>query len=167
MIIRELTAEDANDYWDLRLEALKTNGEAFAITYEESNSRSNPIERVENNLSSPGSITFGAFIDGNLAGNVTVLYNSLEKMKHKASIVAMYVSPHFRKRGIGRALLAEAEKAAKSSQVELLQLTVVTTNPSAVKLYEKTGFVSFGVEKQAMKWNQEYYDEMWMSKELV
>ncbi|MGF2616688.1 GNAT family N-acetyltransferase [Rossellomorea vietnamensis] len=166
-MIRELTAEDAQKYWDLRLEALINNGEAFAVTYEESTSRSNPVERVRNNLVSSGSTTLGAFIDGKLAGNVTILFNSLEKMKHKGSIVAMYVSPSSRKLGIGSALLSEAEKTAKQSGVERLQLTVVTSNSSAIKLYERAGYSSYGVEKHAMKANGEYLDEMWMSKELL
>ncbi|EDL66090.1 GNAT family N-acetyltransferase [Bacillus sp. SG-1] len=87
-------------------------------------------------------------------------------MKHKASIVAMYVSPSFRNQGIGHALLLEADKSARDAGIELLQLTVVTKNSSAVKLYENAGFVSFGIEKHAMKHKGEYVDEMWMSKEL-
>ncbi|WP_409251021.1 N-acetyltransferase family protein [Bacillus sp. SCS-153A] len=166
MIIRELTAEDAKEYWSLRLEALKNNGEAFATTYEESLARENPIEQVQNNLASSQSVTFGAFMDGSLAGNVTVMFNRHAKMKHKAAILAMYVTPSFRKHGIGRKLLLEAEKAARKADVEILQLTVVTANTSAVKLYESAGFVSFGIEKHAMKYEEEYVDEMWMSKEL-
>jgi ribosomal protein S18 acetylase RimI-like enzyme len=166
MIIQKMTASHAEEYWDLRLEALKNNGEAFATTYDETISRDNPIEQVQRNLSSKESVTFGAYIEGKLAGNVTLLYNRHKKMKHKAAIVAMYVSPSFRKLGIGRALLAEVEKTAKQAGIELLQLTVVTTNTSAVNLYENAGFVSFGVEKHAMKLNDDYFDEMWMSKEL-
>ncbi|MGM0845342.1 MAG: N-acetyltransferase family protein [Bacillota bacterium] len=165
-MIRELTAEDARDYWSLRLEALQKNGEAFATTYQEAIARSNPIEQVKTNLSSNGSVTFGAYIDEKLAGNVTILFSTIEKMKHKAAIAAMYVDPYFRQKGLGKALLAEAEKYARKSHIELLQLTVVTSNPSAIKLYEKAGFTSFGVEKRAMKLNGNYFDEMWMSKEL-
>ncbi|EDL66091.1 hypothetical protein [Bacillus sp. SG-1] len=79
MDIRELTAEDAEVYWNLRLEALKNNGEAFATTYEESLARSNPIEQVKKNLASKDSLTYGAFIDESLAGNVTVMFNRHEK----------------------------------------------------------------------------------------
>ncbi|WP_421378891.1 GNAT family N-acetyltransferase [Bacillus salacetis] len=166
MNIRELTASDAEEYWNLRLEALKNNGDAFATTYEESISRENPIQQVQKNLSSKDSVTFGAYIDEKLAGNVTLLYNRHTKMKHKAAILAMYVSPSFRKLGIGSSLLAEVENTAKQEGIELLQLTVVTTNTSAIKLYENSGYVSFGVEKHAMKQKGEYFDEMWMSKEL-
>jgi ribosomal protein S18 acetylase RimI-like enzyme len=166
MIIREMTASNAEEYWNLRLEALKNNGEAFATTYEESVSRENPIEQVQKNLSSEDSVTLGAYVNETLAGNVTLLYNRHEKMKHKAAIVAMYVSPSFRKFGIARSLLTAVENTAKQKGIELLQLTVVTSNTSAVKLYETSGFVSFGVEKHAMKQNGEYSDEMLMSKEL-
>jgi ribosomal protein S18 acetylase RimI-like enzyme len=166
MMIRELTAKDAEEYWNLRLEALQNNGEAFAVTYEESLARINPIEGVQKNLTSEDSVTLGAFSEETLAGNGTLLYNRHEKMKHKASIVAMYVSPSFRKRGIGRELLAAAERKASEKGIELLQITVVTTNTSAVNLYQNFGFEAFGIERHAMKQNGEYIDEMWMSKQL-
>jgi ribosomal protein S18 acetylase RimI-like enzyme len=166
MEIRSLTADDAEAYWELRLEALKNNGDAFATTYEESIARQEPLQGVRSNLESSGSVTYGVFSDGRLAGNVTVLFNRHEKMKHKASIVAMYVTPSFRKLGVGHALLKRAEQAAKEAEVEILQLTVVTTNRSAVNLYEKAGYNPFAVEKHAMKDQGQYLDEIWMSKQL-
>ncbi|RIW35103.1 GNAT family N-acetyltransferase [Bacillus salacetis] len=164
MTIRELTAADAEEYWNLRLEALQKNGEAFAVTYKESLARSNPIAGVRNNLASENSVTIGAFIEGHLSANVTLLYNQHEKMRHKATIAAMYVSPSFRKAGIGRQLLEAAETTAKKNGIELLQLTVVTTNKSAITLYRDFGFESFGIEKKAMKQNGNYIDEVWMNK---
>ncbi|WP_456274392.1 N-acetyltransferase family protein [Bacillus sp. AK031] len=166
MEIRSLIAEDAEAYWELRLEALKNDGEAFATTYEESIARQDPLQGVRSNLESSGSITYGVFSDVRLAGNVTILFNRHEKMKHKASIVAMYVTPSFRKKGIGHMLLNKAEQSAKESKVEILQLTVVTTNSSAVNLYEKAGYMPFAVEKKAMKHQGQFIDEMWMSKLL-
>lgn len=50
-MIRLLTKEDAKKYWDLRLQALQVNPEAFVTTYEEAIRQENPIKRVESNLS--------------------------------------------------------------------------------------------------------------------
>ena len=49
-------------YWDLRLQALQVNPEAFVTTYEEAIHQENPIKRVESNLTAATSCTFGALM---------------------------------------------------------------------------------------------------------
>ncbi len=160
MDIRLLDASDAKKYWDLRLEALEQNPEAFATSYEEAISRENPVEGVENNLSKEGSFTFGAFHHNELIGVVTLLQEAPLKLKHKANILAMYVDPKMRGLGVGNELLLEAINHAKSMKtIENLNLSVVTTNESAKKLYSKLGFKVFGTEKYALIINGQYYDE--------
>ena len=51
-MIRLLTKADAKQYWELRLQALQVNPEAFVTTYEEAVRQENPLERVASNLSS-------------------------------------------------------------------------------------------------------------------
>ena len=51
-MIRLLTKADAKQYWELRLQALQVNPEAFITTYEEAVRQENPLERVASNLSS-------------------------------------------------------------------------------------------------------------------
>jgi len=63
------------------------------------------------------------------------------KLKHKASIFAVYVSPKKRGFGIGKRLMVEAiNKARELKGVEQLTLTVVSTNASAKSLYSSLGF---------------------------
>lgn len=64
-MIRLLTKADAKKYWELRLQALQVNPEAFITTYEEAVRQENPLERVASNLSSNSSFTFGAFNNEN------------------------------------------------------------------------------------------------------
>ncbi|TKI89487.1 GNAT family N-acetyltransferase, partial [Bacillus cereus] len=45
-MIRLLTKADAKQYWELRLQALQVNPEAFVTTYEEAVRQENPLERV-------------------------------------------------------------------------------------------------------------------------
>jgi ribosomal protein S18 acetylase RimI-like enzyme len=163
MNIRLLKALDAKSYWDLRLEALKQNPEAFATSYEEAINRENPIEGVAKNLTNEDNYTFGAFNNTKLVGVVTLLRETSMKLKHRANILAMYVTPKMRGFSVGENLLLEAIKQAKSiGEIEKLNLTVVTTNQSARKLYTKIGFVVFGTEEQALKLNDSYYDEEYM-----
>ncbi len=48
----------------------------------------------------------------------------------------------------------------------MVQLTVVTENEAARRLYEAMGFVEYGYEKRALKHDGRYYDEVLMVKFL-
>lgn len=163
MNIRLLTAANAENYWDLRLEALKQNPEAFATSYEEAIKRENPIEQVATNLNTEGSYTFGAFENDVLIGMVTLMKEKHQKLQHRANIVAMYVTPEKQGMGVGKALLKEVIETVKSIDgIEKLNLTVVKTNKKAKGLYAGLGFRQFGLEEKALKIGDSYYDEEYM-----
>ena len=164
MELRQLVAEDSIAYWELRLEALQNNPEAFGTSYEEAIQRENPIERVKSNLKVKGNYTFGAFDQSTLVGVVTLSQEGSLKMKHRANIVAMYVSPTVRGKGIGKALMELAiEQAKVSPEIVKVNLAVVTSNEAAKNLYLQLGFIVFGTEKMALKVGDTYYDEHHMS----
>jgi RimJ/RimL family protein N-acetyltransferase len=48
----------------------------------------------------------------------------------------------------------------------MVQLTVVSENEAARRLYEAMGFVAYGHEKRALKHDGRYYDEVLMVKFL-
>ena len=160
MEIKLLTPNDASAYWELRLEALQQSSEAFGTSYEEAIQRTNPIVQVENNLRTEGNYTFGAFQQDKLIGMVTLSQESYLKIKHRANIFAMYVSPQARGLGAGKALLMEAINKAKTiEEIEKINLSVVSTNEKARNLYTQLGFKVFGVEEKALKVADTYYDE--------
>ena len=51
-------------------------------------------------------------------------------------------------------------------RVEMVQLTVVSENEAARRLYRAMGFVEYGYEKRALKQDGRYYDEVLMVKFL-
>jgi len=164
MEIRKLTGHDATAYWKLRLEALQQNPEAFATTYEDAISRVNPIERVTSNLNAEGSSTLGAFFDKELVGTMTIAKEGAPKLRHRVNLFAVYVTPRVRGKQVGMALLqATIEHAKRWPHVEKINLTVVDTNEPAIRLYEKVGFQQFGFETNAMKIDDVYVDEVYMS----
>ena len=57
-------------------------------------------------------------------------------------IKALWVDDGFRRRGVGRQLVAEAEAAAQSMQCHAVWLD--TSNPSARTFYEHLGYTVFG-----------------------
>ncbi|WP_257348447.1 GNAT family N-acetyltransferase [Pseudalkalibacillus decolorationis] len=164
MEIRQLQSSDAVQYWELRVEALKQNPEAFATSYEDALQRENPLEQVANNLNTTINYTFGAFENNQLIGVVTLLEQEPSKLRHTANIFAMYSTPSKRGKGVGKALLVKAINQAKNiDYIEKLKLTVVTENVAAKGLYTSLGFKSFGIEEKALKVNDKYYDEEYMT----
>ena len=164
MEFRQLVAEDASAYWELRLEALQNSPEAFGASYEEAIQRDNPIERVKDNFKVKGNYTFGAFEQHTLIGVVTLLQESALKMRHRANIFAMYISPTARGKGIGKALMEMAiEQAKENQEIEKINLSVVSSNKAAKNLYIQLGFIVFGTEEKALKVEDTYYEEQHMS----
>lgn len=158
---RCLTAANAEAYRNLRLEGLQNNPEAFGSSFEEEKGYS--IEQFADRFESQGSYTLGVFDHEELVGVATLVQENKLKLKHKASIFAVYVSPKKRGLGIGKRLMVDAiNKAKELKGVEQLTLTVVSTNTSAKSLYSSLGFELFGTEKRALKIGQEYFDEDYM-----
>lgn len=166
-MIRILNKHDAENYWELRLQALQTNPEAFVTTYEEAIKRENPIETTARNLDSENSYTFGVFDENDkLVGVVTLLLEQLLVFKHKGSIMAMYVDPSKRGQGYAKQLLQEVIAQGKELGLEQLLLTVVSTNDAAKSLYNSLDFRTYGLEKRALKIGDTYSDEEYMVRFL-
>lgn len=71
----------------------------------------------------------------------------------------MYVAPDIRGQKVGQQLLAVLIETAAVKGLEQLNLSVVTENESAKKLYDRMGFEVYGVEKQALKNHEQYWDQ--------
>jgi ribosomal protein S18 acetylase RimI-like enzyme len=78
----------------------------------------------------------------------------------------MYVRPSARRAGVGRRLV-EAIVELAHQRVELIQLAVVSDNQQARRLYERLGFVEYGIEKKALKHDGRYSDEVLMAKDFT
>jgi RimJ/RimL family protein N-acetyltransferase len=68
--------------------------------------------------------------------------------------------------GISRRLIEAILEVARQ-HVELIQLTVVQNNVRARRLYASLGFVDYGIERNALKQNGRYYDEVLMARDLL
>ena len=160
MEIRALGEADVAIYWPLRLEALRTDPEAFGSDYEESRQR--PLTAVAERLRDDGAsqFTLGAFDGDRLIGTVTFQRESRRKTQHKGWIQGMYVTPSARGRGVGRALMEAAIARARTGPgLEQIQLGVVATNVAAHRLYLSLGFQVYGTEPHALKIAAQRFDE--------
>jgi ribosomal protein S18 acetylase RimI-like enzyme len=160
--IRKLVAADVAAFRDLRLEALQTYPDAFGSTYETEMSRplSYFVERLQKN------VILGGFDQGELVGMIGFYQQSGPKDRHKGVIWGMYVKPRLQGGGLASVLLNSVIELGKM-QVEQIQLTVVTTNQRAIRFYEVSGFRGYGVEKNALKSGEHYFDELHMVRFLV
>ncbi|WP_102693626.1 GNAT family N-acetyltransferase [Rummeliibacillus pycnus] len=159
MIIRLLEESDTIAYRGLRLEALQDSPDAFATTYEDEIKKS--LEDYRDRLSRKDFCTFD---DGQLVGVVSLIREQARKLRHRSSIVAMYVTPEGRRKRVGKNLMQSAIQYAKQIEgIEQIYLSVVTTNTAAIKLYHSLGFEIFGTEKRALKSSDStYWDEYHM-----
>jgi len=159
--IRRLEVSDVALYRDIRLEALKKNPEAFGSTFERESAQ--PLSWFEATLGRAA--IFGAFLDGGLAGIAGYGAHENSKQVHKALLWTMYVRDTARNLGLGTSLVAAVLDHARG-RVEMVQLTVVSENEGARRLYRALGFVEYGYEKRALKQGGRYYDEVLMVKFL-
>ena len=89
------------------------------------------------------------------------------KLKHKGKVLGMYVVPEARGTGLGKQLLVELiAQVRKLEGMEQLQLTVTHSNEAARRLYLSVGFVSFGVEPDAIKVGGQRYAKEYMALAL-
>jgi len=160
--IRQLTPADAESFRELRLEGLRLNPEAFGSTYDFE--KDQPLDRYTGWLTN--STVFGAYQNSQLIGTASFTQLSGQKDSHKGLLRAMYVRTTHRRSGAGR-LLVEAIIQAARQKVEQLQLSVVSTNQPALRLYQSLGFRQYGLEPHALKHNGTYSDEILMSLDLT
>ena len=161
MEIRQLTPNDAGSYQELRLFALQESPTAFGSSYAEEVNR--PLAVVKERLGSPAGDTFGAFNhEGELIGMATLFREQHLKTDHKAYLFAMYVSPEQHRLGAGRALLEMVTARARELGARQINLSVNDANTAPVGLYESFGFERFGLERDAMRIGDEWYDAAYM-----
>lgn len=165
--VRILGTEDAAAYQAVRLRGLREHPEAFGSSLEEE--ADTPLEKTAQSLakSLPNNPLFGAFVDEELVGLIGLFRASHLKMRHRATIGAMYVAPEARQQKLGRALLDTALEYARSLEgLEDVVLAVTVGNDAARALYASAGFQSYSIDPRLVFTNNRYYDVEWMILQL-
>jgi ribosomal protein S18 acetylase RimI-like enzyme len=91
-----------------------------------------------------GRVVLGAMHEGQLVGTVTLHLDCPPNQPHRGEIAKLITRLSWRRRGVGRVLMLEAERIARERGRTLLTLDT-GTDDGAGALYEKLGFVKAGV----------------------
>jgi ribosomal protein S18 acetylase RimI-like enzyme len=154
MNIQRLSKSHAAEYRALMLEAYQLHADAFTSSYPERAAL--PLSWWESRLEQgqqrqPSELVLGVLHENRLAGVAGLSFQSREKARHKATLFGMYVPSRYRRLGLGHQLVRAILSEAKCHpSVKLVQLTVTHGNRAAQSLYERCGFVEFGLEPYAV-----------------
>jgi ribosomal protein S18 acetylase RimI-like enzyme len=163
IVIRMLQPHESAIYREVRLACLKNVPEYFGSTYEEEvlNPKFSFETYIEN--ASPDHAMFGAFDGERLIGITGFNRMARKRASHRGEIVQVYVDSSYRGQNIGEKLLRHAlDYAFTLDGIEQVQLSVISSNKTAIRLYEKLGFKTFGVQSNYFKVGDIYMDQQFM-----
>ncbi|WP_339468665.1 GNAT family N-acetyltransferase [Pseudomonas sp. EL_65y_Pfl1_R83] len=165
MMVRTLGTHHAEAYRALMLEAYGAYPQAFTSSVAERAAM--PLSGWEKRLSSPLDRLLGAFEGDELAGIVGLAFEAREKARHKVTLFGMYVNAAHQQKGLGRQLVEAAlEEARKQPCLKVIRLTVTAGNDAAFALYQRCGFIQYGLEPLAVRVGVDYFDKIHMWREL-
>lgn len=165
--LRSPSQEDAEKMLDyLKATAEETE---FGLSYPEEMNFTIKDEEdfIAHYSSDPGSIMISAFEGDRLAGNASLCcVMDRKKTLHRATFgIAIRKSDWGQ--GLGEQILRALIGFARQAGYELLELEVAACNTSAIRLYDKLGFVVYGQRPCSLKLKSgDYYDELLMVLDL-
>lgn len=122
---------------------------------------------IEQHNNSPRDLLIIAFVDGEYAGNCN--FNAKSRSRRNAHRAGMGIAlfQRYTGMGLGRVLMDRMIRYAKESGFEQMELTVVSTNERAIKLYKSFGFKECGRMPDSNKYDDgTYLDDVFMIKKL-
>ena len=159
LTVRPFRADEADVLRDLRFEALADLPMAFG----EHLDHARAIGGEDFSVALRDRAVWGAF-DGDAPVAMEGLRRAIgANLRHRASIVAVYVSPRARGAGAGRALMQGLIAHGVGLEIEIFELSVGDFNAPALKLYESLGFEKIGFLRNATKIAPDYTAEIQMA----
>jgi GNAT superfamily N-acetyltransferase len=141
------------------MEALKNHPTAFAAD------RARDRETDwQTRIANPKGAIFLAYSGGSPVSMAGILRGFSSKTRHSARIWGVYISPAYRRKGVGKLLLETALDWGKQMGVRIAKLGMTAGNQEALGLYTALGFQVYGNEPQALFVNGQAYDELLLAK---
>ena len=159
IVIRRLERSELAAYKQLRETMLRGHPDAFSSDAGEAEALAPDAYLGRLGLDRPegGVFTLAAWAGADLAGAVSCERDRRLKVRHIVHLTAMMVRPDHAGRGIGRALLVAALDACRDAEgVVQVTLSVTAHNATAVRLYERAGFVRYASLERALRIGDRY-----------
>jgi ribosomal protein S18 acetylase RimI-like enzyme len=168
VVVRRLAATDLPAYKALRDEMLLAHPDAFTSDAETERPKLPMAYMGRLGLDRPegGHFLLGAFAGAELVGALGCDRDVRPKVRHLAQVVGMMVRPAWRGRGVAQALLKECIERARGAGIDTLTLSVTVGNGSAQHLYDRMGFVRYGVLHDAVREGGRSHDKALMALKL-
>jgi ribosomal protein S18 acetylase RimI-like enzyme len=116
---------------------------------------------------SPPEVHLVAEIGGRIAGYLRLKpMTRLPENAHVLGVLGLAVAPTARRQGVAAALLTAAEDQARTRGAAKLSLRVLSTNHSAIRLYERQGFEHEGLLRGEFLIDGRYVDDVLMAKQI-
>ena len=138
--IISLKPDNWKKYRNLRLKALKEEPQAFGSTYEDNNKHPDEYwqQRLEDTLTKKTQWLVFAKLNGILVGMVG---GFAEKEPDNAHVIAVYVTPEARGKGISKLLMKELLTRIKTNNIiKKITVDVNLEQDVALNLYKNLGF---------------------------
>lgn len=165
-MIRPLNEFDVEQFISIRSESLVKYPSSFGSPPNVQIDHAQTIRDLK--AKSEENFILGYFSDNQqLMGIIGCIRESGIKFRHKAFIWGMYVRPELQGQQIGSQLLdACIGKISQVNGIEKIHLSVTNVSTQAIGLYQNKGFQVFGNEVNAMQWNKQSFDLIFMEKLL-
>ena len=165
VILREANLADAAQFRDLRLSGLQDSPTAFSADYQVN--INHPMSFWEGRLSfDEHGVIFFVEHESFLIGMSGIRQGESPKTKHGAYVWGVYIRPEWRGLHLAEALINLCADWAGSRGIVILKLGVMANNESAIHCYKRCGFTVYGTEPRALFYENQYYDEYLMSRDL-
>jgi len=146
-LIRPFTADEWPAYRAIRLRALADAPDAFGSTLEAEQALAPDTwsTRMARSTLSGIDRALAAEMDGQLVGLAWAKVDGDDPLL--GNLFQMWVAPEARGQGVAGALLEEAVRWSRARGAKALRLGVNCANATALRLYERAGFVDGGVRE--------------------
>lgn len=162
MDIRQLGLGDVDIFKRIRLEALRTDPEAYASTVADWEAL--PEEEWQRRLTS--SSVFVALRQDDPIAVMGLIRQASSKMAHRATIVMVYVRASERGSGLAALLLNALLGHARQIGILQAELAVSALNLTARHFYQREGFEEIGIVPAGFIHNGHEIDEVLMMRRL-
>lgn len=161
--VRVLTAEDGTLLQQTWLQGLREYSDVLGPAYEAQIQlpQATFVARFFED-SSPESFFLGAFLADQFVGMLMFRRSQGDRFRHIGNIGALYVIPQTRRRGVGKALLAEAIRlAGMLPGLEYIKLSVVARPMPAAEWYRLLGFEPMDPKQPGVVGQKKLFDMYW------